>query len=534
MPVTEFKTYNLDNLKETYQYNWGSGSYGDVKCFFDIELKKKVVGKIFPSSGNQKKITTQFALARREAKIHAQFKHKNIISVLGAEAWNESSFAIFLEFAPCGDLESLLHQEKELSLSWKLRARFFSELADALDYLHNHDPKRSYIHGDLKPQNVLLGDVLQIKLGDFGSTAIDQLTGASSLAITGCNNTQHTPYYTAPEYLRNPAKEKSTSMDIYSFGMTGYEIITRQVVFSTANVKCDIVLHLIMTQGRKPDEKVIDEVENEEDTDHKIYANLKKMVKQCWKTEPDNRPTILEVKKRLQGLAHSKQIYGTATNEEVNVLSAMRKQQLERQPLPERYDISSASENLLSWYLQPPPEISRQERLYAFLLMIAIIGIYGVLTPLIYVVYNPFGLATNVRVVLNLSDCFLAINSTKLSKYDFHAQTISFVSNHYTPHKDSLSKMKLIYKVNDRVYVCSDGREKGFRGLNCAADLSSSWKKYKHSNYVGFNYAHYADPFASVKQTVVIHNQIYAFGDGISLKLNAFADQLSTWKRLDW
>ena len=50
-------------------------------------------------------------------------------------------------------------------------------------------------------------------------------------------------------------------MDVYSFGMIGYEIITRQVVFKDAAVKSDVLVTLIMSNGLKPGEKLIDEVE---------------------------------------------------------------------------------------------------------------------------------------------------------------------------------------------------------------------------------------------------------------------------------
>ena len=280
----------------------------------------------------------------------------------------------------------------------------------------------------------------------------------------------------------------------------------------------------------------MDEVEIKEDTDPEIFINLKEIVKHCWTTEPDNRPTILEVKNRLQQLAQFKPIYDEATNEEVKVLAEKRKQELESVHLQEQNKISTASVNLLSLHLQQPPLIRPQEEVGALLgpLLIFIITLWILFIPMRLHDFSDSDQGINVRVSLKFSDCFLAINSTKLFKYDFLSQTISFVSNHYTPHKDPLSKLKPILNINDQVYVCNNRKTLGFPNLQCYSDLSSSWKKYKYSNYVGFNYAHFADPFASMKQTVVIHNQIYVFGDGISLQLNAFADQSSTWKRLDW
>ena len=176
-----------------------------------------------------------------------------------------------MEYAPFGNLETFLHFRENVSISWKLRARFFTELASALNYLHNQDST----HGDLKPQNVLLGDMLVIKLADFGSVA------APGIHIGG-DNTQCTPQYAAPEFLNNLTKDnKRKSMDVYSFAMIGYEILTRRVVYEGAS--CNLV-EIAKRRGEKPQKKFIDDVEKnlERKSDKNFFLELKKTIKQCW------------------------------------------------------------------------------------------------------------------------------------------------------------------------------------------------------------------------------------------------------------
>ena len=217
MSRTELNDYDRENLEEVEENEFAVGSYGDVKLCFDKIIKKYVVAKIFQLSGEMRKIKNDFANAKREAKILAKLKHKHIVAILGTTMWDKRSFAIILEYASNGNLEGLLLHDKGIPLPWKLRARFFTELTKALDYLHNHNPKKSYIHGDLKLQNVLLGDKLELKLADFGAASINVLyNSTSTLAISGEENTQHTPYYTAPEFLNDPNKHKCQSMDVYS------------------------------------------------------------------------------------------------------------------------------------------------------------------------------------------------------------------------------------------------------------------------------------------------------------------------------
>ena len=105
-------------------------------------------------------------------------------------------------------------KEEKLNIPWELRLKFFYEIANALVYLHNHNSKRYFIHGDVKPQNILISHKWKIKLADFGSTAIEKAVGVNTVSIDIPSNTQHTPLYTAPEFLIDPSK-KTRAMDIY-------------------------------------------------------------------------------------------------------------------------------------------------------------------------------------------------------------------------------------------------------------------------------------------------------------------------------
>ena len=318
------KKYDLRNLEEATSIHATSGSFGKFRIYYDKELKIHVVAKFFFAYGEQLKFEKLYSDFERETNIHAQFKHINIVRILGTLLRDNRSFALILEYAPCGDLENLLHFRKEIPLPWKLRARFFTELSDALDYLHNHNPKRRYIHGDLKPQSVLLGHKLEVKLTDFGSTLIDNLADSSSLSVTPESSTQRSLFYTAPEYLKNITKGSRSSMDVYSYGMIGYEILTRKHVYFGANASTDVIIHFIMMQGLKPDACLTVEVENslaENSNESAIFRELLLLVKQCWQTNPKDRLKIFAVKQRLIALAQDKQIYDKSSDAEVKTLA---------------------------------------------------------------------------------------------------------------------------------------------------------------------------------------------------------------------
>ena len=309
----------------------GCGSYGRVELLYHEKLKL-VVGKFFTSTGDPQKIKRDQANAKKEAQILDRIQHENIVRFHGFLT-NSNCFVIILEYIPCGNLENLLHNDPEMPLPWKIRARFFVELANALNYLHYGSRKQSYVHGDIKPQNILLTETLQIKLADFGAAAVAKrsgsITGTVSLSINSDENTQCTPLYTAPEYLADPKKDRKRSMDVYSFGMVGYEILTRKAIFSGCNVPFGTLLEMIKATGQKPCHDYLDQeassLRKSSPTDLTILAKLRKIVEQCSEHKAEDRPKIRAVKKNLDQFAQKQEINHKTTKAKAQSLVDQRK-----------------------------------------------------------------------------------------------------------------------------------------------------------------------------------------------------------------
>ena len=117
-----------------------------------------------------------------------------------------------MEFMEGGNLDDLITKN---ILSWTGRLRLLHELVSAISYLHNHDKKKAFIHGDIKPQNILLTKSRVLKLADFGSVNIRKRTGASTTTFEIPRSTQHTWPFTAPELLENLFADKTPAIDIY-------------------------------------------------------------------------------------------------------------------------------------------------------------------------------------------------------------------------------------------------------------------------------------------------------------------------------
>jgi len=101
-------------------------------------------------------------------------------------------------------------------------ARLFSEVADALHYAHQNGT----VHRDIKPHNLLLGRDGRLHLTDFGlARLMDQPHLTISGAIMG------TPAYMSPEQVRGD-RDVDHRTDIYSLGVTLYEVLTGQKPFA--------------------------------------------------------------------------------------------------------------------------------------------------------------------------------------------------------------------------------------------------------------------------------------------------------------
>ncbi|KAL0214008.1 hypothetical protein P9112_006192 [Eukaryota sp. TZLM1-RC] len=141
------------------------------------------------------------------------------------------------------------------------------ELCCAMKVLHS----KSVIHGDLKPQNILLVNG-QIRLADFGTSKVIADHTANSTSLT------FTPKYAALEVFDNRITEAS---DIYSIGVILYELLTNKVAFEGLNTQFSLL-------GAKYQGKELA-------FDQKVPEILKKLVNDCMSSDPSKRPTIDQI-----------------------------------------------------------------------------------------------------------------------------------------------------------------------------------------------------------------------------------------------
>ena len=100
-----------------------------------------------------------------QVAVLSKVRHPNLVTLIGASS---ESWALVYEFLPNGSLEDrLTRMNNTPPLTWQVRTRIIAEICSALIFLHSNKP-HPVVHGDLKPDNILLDANFVSKLGDFG------------------------------------------------------------------------------------------------------------------------------------------------------------------------------------------------------------------------------------------------------------------------------------------------------------------------------------------------------------------------------
>jgi len=152
----------------------------------------------------------------QEIIVHGALKHKNIPQIYGYYKIGEFNSCIAMEYSQYGDLENFKKQViKRVPLSETFICYILGGLSDAVNYIHTHN---KIIHMDIKQQNIVVDDYINIKLTDYSISIDYKNKDFIKLPMIG------TCYYMSPEVLRKetiPANYAS-KVDVYSIGVLLY------------------------------------------------------------------------------------------------------------------------------------------------------------------------------------------------------------------------------------------------------------------------------------------------------------------------
>ena len=159
---------------------------------------------------------------KREQEIGTSLDHPGVMKVYADE--NRSRQYMAMEWVDGRLLRQILYEAKKLPIERAIRIT--SNIAHALDYIHNH----GVVHRDLKPENIMIDKDDNIKLIDFGIAGKE---GSRRLTFAKLSQVMGTPEYISPEQVKG--KRGDGRSDIYALGVMLYEMLTGKAAFQGPN-----------------------------------------------------------------------------------------------------------------------------------------------------------------------------------------------------------------------------------------------------------------------------------------------------------
>lgn len=189
----------------------GRGGYGLVFKATDQELKRQVAIKL-----SSAQLDNEPDSLVEEARKVAKLRHPGIVSVHDVGKHNGSYF-IVSELIDGQDLSKLISDDK---MSAEQAVLLVAEIAGNLSVAH----KAGFIHGDIKPANILIDEDGKPLIADFGI--------ASTVDTVSETTNKGTLAYMSPEQVANEKGLIDQRSDIYSLGIVLFELLTRELPYS--------------------------------------------------------------------------------------------------------------------------------------------------------------------------------------------------------------------------------------------------------------------------------------------------------------
>ncbi|KAI7750963.1 hypothetical protein M8C21_001170, partial [Ambrosia artemisiifolia] len=199
----------------------GYGAFAKVYYGWDIETKQSFAIKAINKQRIMKGGLTGHV--KREISAMRRLNHPNIVRLQEVLASQKKIYFV-LEFAKGGELFSKVSKSR---FSEDLSRRYFQQLISAIGYCHS----RGVYHRDLKPENLLLDENWNLKVTDFGLSAVTCDDQSDGMLHTMCG----TPAYVAPEILAKKGYD-GAKVDIWSCGIILYVLNAGFLPFNDPNL----------------------------------------------------------------------------------------------------------------------------------------------------------------------------------------------------------------------------------------------------------------------------------------------------------
>lgn len=237
----------------------GSGGMADVYKARDQRLNRFVAIKVLKQEySSDKNFVNKF---RGEAQSAAGLSHPNIVNVYDVGDDGGLHF-IVMELVEGITLKRFIERKGKLDVKEAIGIGI--QIAQGMEAAHDNH----IIHRDIKPQNIIISKDGKVKVTDFG---IAKATNSNTIT----SNAMGSVHYLSPEQARGGYSDEKS--DIYSLGVTMYEMLSGKVPFAGDNTVSVALLHI---QG---------EAMPLRELDSEIPVSIDKIVQKCMQKRPERR-----------------------------------------------------------------------------------------------------------------------------------------------------------------------------------------------------------------------------------------------------
>ncbi|KAK8596586.1 hypothetical protein V6N13_001199 [Hibiscus sabdariffa] len=199
----------------------GQGTFAKVYYARSIQTNQSVAIKVI-----DKEKVTKVGTAnqiKREISVMRIARHPNIVQLYEVMATKTKIFFV-MEYCKGGELFDKVSNGR---LKVDVARKYFIQLINAVDFCHS----RGVYHRDIKPENLLLDENENLKVSDFGLSALAESKRQDGLLHTTCG----TPAYVAPEVINRKGYD-GVAADIWSCGVVLYVLLAGYLPFHDSNL----------------------------------------------------------------------------------------------------------------------------------------------------------------------------------------------------------------------------------------------------------------------------------------------------------
>ncbi|XP_008811866.1 uncharacterized protein LOC120109084 [Phoenix dactylifera] len=274
------KNSDLEEIRELGVGTYGTVFYGKWKGS-DVAIKRLKRSCFAGGELGEERMVTDFC---KEACLLGQLHHPNVVAFYGVVTDGPvTNLATVTEYMVNGSLKQVL-KRKDRTVDRRKRLIIAMDAAFGMEYIH----EKNIVHFDLKSHNLLVNmrDPQRpvCKIGDLGLSKVKR----QKLVSGGVRGS--IPWM-APELLTCEDSMVTEKVDVYSFGIVMWELLTGEEPYENMHFE-DIIAGIIKGDLRPEIPTWCDPL-------------WRSLMERCWSTDPASRPSFSEIAKELRAIAAS-------------------------------------------------------------------------------------------------------------------------------------------------------------------------------------------------------------------------------------